>query len=322
MPKFKIRLESQTDDQSREVTLTASSKQEAIKRAERKERSLVAFSLLPAEPVAPEAPGKTALDSEWEDYERLLAAHENALAAYPAELEAAKAEVAELDEQMLCDARGKIVAGPKGRTRAHWHAHHQAKPYKVASVEEVRLSDAQVERLGRELATLHGQDEGAWDRLLADLKAKGIPLAAVTGFMYGVPVKNQYDGTAVVDWDTDTIKVMLLTGHTENQDTHDFVNDVVANEVSGTGYTADGATLGSKAITYDTASDQVRMDAADTTWTTSTISATEAVVYKDTGTDATSPLIGYIDFGATVSTTAGTFQITWDATGIIIIDVT
>jgi hypothetical protein len=135
-------------------------------------------------------------------------------------------------------------------------------------------------------------------------------------------VKNQYDGTAVVDWDTDTIKVMLLTGHTENQDTHDFVNDVVANEVAGTGYTADGATLGSKAITYDTASDQIRMDAADTTWTTSTISATEAVVYKDTGTDATSPLIGYIDFGATVSTTAGTFQITWDATGIIIIDVT
>jgi hypothetical protein len=39
-------------------------------------------------------------------------------------------------------------------------------------------------------------------------------------------------------------------------------------------------------------------------------------------TDATSPLMGLVDFGGTVSTTAGTFQITWDATGIIVIDVT
>jgi hypothetical protein len=145
---------------------------------------------------------------------------------------------------------------------------------------------------------------------------------AVTGFMYGVPVKNQYDGTAVVDFDTDTMRVALLTGHTPNQDAHDFFNDVVANEITGTGYTARGAALGSKTVTYDTASDQVRMDAADTTWTTSTLSATHAVVYKDTGTDATSPLMGLVDFGGTVSTTAGTFQITWDATGIIVIDVT
>lgn len=145
---------------------------------------------------------------------------------------------------------------------------------------------------------------------------------AVTAFLYGVPVKNQYDGTAVVDYDTDTIKVALLTGHTPAQDTHDFFSDVSANQITGTGYTAGGATLGTKTITYDTATDQVRMDAADTTWTTSTLSATHAVVYKDTGTGSTSPLIALVDFGATVTTTAGTFQITWDATGLVVIDVT
>jgi hypothetical protein len=46
------------------------------------------------------------------------------------------------------------------------------------------------------------------------------------------------------------------------------------------------------------------------------------VVYKSTGTGSTSPLISFLNFGADVSTTAGTFQITWDATGIVVIDVT
>jgi hypothetical protein len=145
---------------------------------------------------------------------------------------------------------------------------------------------------------------------------------AVTAFLYGVPMKNQYDGTAVIDFDTDTIKVALLTGYTPSQDTHDFFNDVSGTQITGTGYTAGGATLGTKTVTYDTATDQIRLDGADTSWTTSTLSATHAVVYKDTGTASTSPVLCYIDFGGTVSTTAGTFQITWDATGVAVIDVT
>jgi hypothetical protein len=104
-------------------------------------------------------------------------------------------------------------------------------------------------------------------------------------------------------------------------DVHDFFNDVT-NEVTGTGYTAGGATLASPTLTYDTATDQIRLDAADTTWTTSTLTARIAIGYKSTGTASTSPLIFFVNFGADVSTTAGTFQITWDATGIFIIDVT
>lgn len=97
---------------------------------------------------------------------------------------------------------------------------------------------------------------------------------------------------------------------------------VTANEVTGTGYTATGVALASKTVTYDTATDQIRLDAADSSWTTSTITARRAVVYKDTGTSTTSPLLAQVDFGADVSTTAGTFQITWDATGIVVFDVT
>ncbi|MFC9766736.1 hypothetical protein ACFVJ2_33630, partial [Rhodococcus jostii] len=60
------------------------------------------------------------------------------------------------------------------------------------------------------------------------------------------------------------------------------------------------------------------LDAADSSWTTSTITARYAIIYNSTpGTDATRPLIAYVDFGADVSTTAGTFTITWDAAGIV-----
>lgn len=149
---------------------------------------------------------------------------------------------------------------------------------------------------------------------------------AVTASLFGLTAQKMLDGTATggfpIVWGTDTIKVALTTSaYTPNQDTHDYFDDVT-NEITGTGYTAGGATLGSKTSTYDTASDQVRLDAADTTWTTSTITARRAVIYKSTGTSSTSPLIGWVDFGADVSTTAGTFQITWDATGIINYDVT
>jgi hypothetical protein len=120
-----------------------------------------------------------------------------------------------------------------------------------------------------------------------------------------------------VDWDTDTIKVALTTSsYTPNQDTHDYFNDVT-NEVSGTGYTAGGNTLGSKTITYDDANNVIVLDAADTTWSSSTITARYAVVYASTGTASTSPLIGYVDFGSDQSSTNGNFTITWDSTGIV-----
>ena len=139
---------------------------------------------------------------------------------------------------------------------------------------------------------------------------------AVTAKWYGVPIKNQYDGTAVVDWDTDTIKVALTTSsYAPAQDTDDFFNDVT-NEITGTGYTAGGATLGSKTATYDTASNEMRLDAADTQWTSSSFTARNAVVYKSTGTAATSPLLSYVDFGGDETVSSGTFTIQWDSTGV------
>lgn len=125
-----------------------------------------------------------------------------------------------------------------------------------------------------------------------------------------------------VDWDSDTIKVMLTTSaYTPNQDTHIYKSSVT-NEVTGTGYTAGGATLSGKTITYDSATNVTVLDADDVTWASSTITARYAVIYDDAGaSDATKVLIGYVDFGSDQSSTNGNFTLTWDATGVVRITV-
>jgi hypothetical protein len=126
-----------------------------------------------------------------------------------------------------------------------------------------------------------------------------------------------------IDWDTDTIKVALLTNaYTPDQDAHNYLDDVVANEVSGTGYTAGGNTLANKTNSYNSATNVITLDADDTTWSSSTITARYAVIYDATpATNATKPLIGYVDFGSDQSSSNGNFTITWDATGIVRITV-
>jgi hypothetical protein len=126
-----------------------------------------------------------------------------------------------------------------------------------------------------------------------------------------------------IDWDTDTIKVALLTnGYTPDQDAHNYLDDVIASEVTGTGYTAGGNTLANKTNTYNSATNVIVLDADDTTWSSSTITARYAVVYDATpSTNATRPLIGYVDFGSDQSSSNGNFTITWDATGIVRITV-
>jgi len=139
---------------------------------------------------------------------------------------------------------------------------------------------------------------------------------AVTAHFYGVPIKNQYNGSAVVDWDSDTIKCALATSsYSPDIDTHDFFNDVT-NEISGTGYTAGGVTLTTPTVTYDTASNEIRLDADDAQWSSASFTCRYAIVYKSTGTGSTSPLICYVDFGADETVASGLFVITWDATGV------
>ena len=71
---------------------------------------------------------------------------------------------------------------------------------------------------------------------------------AVTGFWYGLGLKAILNKE--VDVDSDTLKIMLMTSsYTPDLAAHDYKNDVT-NEVTGTGYTAGGATLASPSLAY------------------------------------------------------------------------
>lgn len=143
---------------------------------------------------------------------------------------------------------------------------------------------------------------------------------AVSGKFYGNAFVHAFNKR--IDFDSDTIKVALCSNtYTPDQDAHDFFDDVTA-EVTGTGYTAGGATLANASLAYAAGTNTLKLDGDDTSWATATITARYAVIYDATpGTAATNPLIAYVDFGADVTSTAGTFLISWHADGIATVTV-
>lgn len=108
------------------------------------------------------------------------------------------------------------------------------------------------------------------------------------------------------NWNTDTIKAALVdTGtYTPNLSAHEFLSDIS----SGARVAMSGAFTG-KTTTGGAA------DANDITYTSVTGPSIEAIIiFKDTGTDSTSPLIAYIDTatGLPITPNGGDIIVTWD----------
>lgn len=111
---------------------------------------------------------------------------------------------------------------------------------------------------------------------------------------------------AQINWMTDTIKVVLVSSsaYTPQTAVHQYLADVpVSSRISQI------VTLTGKATTGGAA------DGADCTFTSvsgATINA--IVIFKDTGTEATSPLIAYIDTatGLPITPNGGDIIVTWD----------
>lgn len=116
---------------------------------------------------------------------------------------------------------------------------------------------------------------------------------------------------------SDTITYEFVAdAYTPNFDTHDEEADIT-NEVTGTGYTTGGETLGSP--TFAIASGFATFDGTDVSLSTTTLANVRGTVIYD-NTLSGDPLIVAVTFGADYSTTAGTFAITWNASGIWRID--
>jgi hypothetical protein len=136
--------------------------------------------------------------------------------------------------------------------------------------------------------------------------------------LYGITFLNSLNNTLALDLDNDTLKIMLVTSaYTPDFGVHDFKADVT-NEVVGTGYTAGGETLTSVTLTQSAGT--ITFDAADVTWTSSTITARGAVIYDNSL--VSDPLICYIDFGSDQSSSSGDFTISFSGTGIFTLDLT
>jgi hypothetical protein len=122
--------------------------------------------------------------------------------------------------------------------------------------------------------------------------------------LYGKGRQRFLEGSIVIL--TDNIKAVLVdTGaYTVSIDTHEFLSDIASGARIAT-----SGNLASKTSTLGV------FDAADVTLTAVTGTTVEAVViYKDTGTASTSPLIAYIDTatGLPVTPNGGDETITWD----------
>lgn len=120
-----------------------------------------------------------------------------------------------------------------------------------------------------------------------------------------------------IDLENDTIKLKYMaTGYTPAPTTENFLSDVSASEASG----APTETLASVDVRIDTGNSRVEVDATDPTENSITCTTNKFIIYKDTGTASTSPLIACIDISeGTLSPVNGTLAITFNSEGIFAI---
>ena len=116
--------------------------------------------------------------------------------------------------------------------------------------------------------------------------------------------------TGAVDLDTDNFKCMLVTSSYAASKSHPFRSDITS-EVVGSGYTAGGNVATPTVALVNNTSNLQDTTWVITAWTTSTITARGAVIYKARGGLATADeLIGYLDFVTDQVSSGGTFTVT------------
>jgi len=105
----------------------------------------------------------------------------------------------------------------------------------------------------------------------------------------------------------DTFKIALYTNSASF--TAATTAYTTSNEVTGTNYTAGGNTL--TRVDPSSSGTTAFTDFADTTWSSSTITARGAMIYNDTA--AGNPAVVILDFGSDKTSTNGDFTVVFPA---------
>ena len=113
------------------------------------------------------------------------------------------------------------------------------------------------------------------------------------------------------DFINNTIKIALYEAGSGAPDSVSSTtySSGTANQVSGTGYTTGGNTLGSPVVANQT--NVATLTFAQSQWTTATFGAAFGVIYNNSASDK---LVVVLDFGGTKSCSNGTFTITFPST--------
>lgn len=121
-----------------------------------------------------------------------------------------------------------------------------------------------------------------------------------------------------IDYLTDTVNALIVNQAYTFDKAHDFVDDVVSNEVAnstGTGY--ERKTLSNKSVTLDNTNNRVVFDADNLSYTA--VSTTQQlgglVIYKEGASDGARALIAFIDFND-LPTNGSDINVNFDVNGV------
>ncbi len=120
------------------------------------------------------------------------------------------------------------------------------------------------------------------------------------------------------DFLNDTIKMVLLLAAAAPTRATNFISELTANELAGGGYARQ--TLAGKTVTEDDANNRVAIDANDPVYSGLSAGQTAgwAVMIRDTGNNATSPVLGVYDITDTPLPN-GSLTLNVDPTGLALL---
>lgn len=147
-------------------------------------------------------------------------------------------------------------------------------------------------------------------------------MAITASGFFGLTLEKMLIDTASKSLEAEDNRITLVSDSaTPNFDTMDFWDDLVANEVTGTNWSAGGVALTGTEVTLS--GGVLTFDATDVSVASTTIAnAMAAVLRTNVGANGTDQLVLLSDFVTAVSSSNGTFGINWAAGGIATIDYT